>query len=118
MDETNKPEIVENASLTEAQRLLVDLDLNKKKVDEYYSLLEETLAIVAKEIGINGYFRADDGTVYKITVPDGTFVSYKPLAFVRTKREGESRGTLSVKEADIAIQAGLVSNLKKPEGGG
>lgn len=97
-----------NSSLTEAQKLLVELDLQKKTIEEYYELLDATLAKVAGEVGINGYFKADDGTVYKIINPEGRFVKFKDIDFVRTKREGETRGTLSVKEAEEAQKQGLI----------
>jgi hypothetical protein len=96
------------SNLSLAQQRLIALDLRKPEIEAYYEQLESTLDEVAKEIGINGYFRALDGIVYKITIPEGHFVSYKRLAFVRTKREGERAGSLSVKEAEAATAAGQV----------
>ena len=40
-----------------------------------------------------------DKTVYKITKPEGKFVHFETWGYDRTKREGEVRGSLSVKEA-------------------
>lgn len=88
-----------NSHLTEAQRRLVALDLRKAEIIAYYDELESTLKAIAEESGLNSYFRDDDGIVYKITIPDGKFVSFKPYDYVRTKREGERAGTLSMKEA-------------------
>src|SRR5262245_49679425 len=85
--------------MTEAQAKLVELDLRKKEVEDYYQDLEKAVAAVHAEIGLNGYFKAEDGTVYKIVKPPGRFVLFKDLDFVRTKREGELRGTLSMTEA-------------------
>ena len=39
-------------------------------------------------------------TVYKIVKPQGRFVYYYDLDFVRTAQEGERAGTLSKKEAE------------------
>jgi len=98
--------------LSPAQQRLVELDLRKPEIEKYYEDLESALAQVAREIGVNGYFKAADGTVYKITVPDGHYVFYKTYGLVRTKREGETKGTLSAKEADAAEAAGQVHTGK------
>jgi len=44
----------------------------------------------------------DDGVVYEITKPAGTFVDFHDLAYNRTRRAGESKGTLSMKAARSA----------------
>lgn len=93
--------------LTNAQRRLIALDLKKPEITAYYEELEQTVAAVASEVGIDGYFAAPDGTVYKLVKATGTFVSFKQFAFERTKREGESRGTLSMKEAADARANGF-----------
>jgi len=93
--------------MTEAQQRLVKLDLRKPEIEAYYQELEQTVAQVAAEIGLNGYFEAPDGTVYKIVKPSGRFVLFKDLDFLRTKREGEERGTLSKVEADKARANGF-----------
>lgn len=91
--------------LTDAQQRLVDLDLRKPEIEKYYEDLEQAIKDVVKEgggpadDGIGAMFQAQDGTVYKMVKPAGTFVSYKELNYVRTKRSGEERGSLSVKEA-------------------
>lgn len=88
--------------LTAAQKRLIELDLKKPEIKAYYEELEKVIAEVATEIPLNGYFKADDGTVYKIVKPTGTFVTFKAVDFERTKREGETRGSLSMKEAKDA----------------
>jgi hypothetical protein len=40
-----------------------------------------------------------EGIVYGIIEPEGRFIYYEKYSYVRTKRPGESRGTLSIKEA-------------------
>ena len=100
--ETNQSAEQQTDSLTAAQRRSVELDLKKPEIKAYYEELEQVIAAVAAEVGINGYFRAPDGTVYKLVRPSGTFVSFKAFDFERTKREGETRGSLSMKEAKDA----------------
>lgn len=86
---------------------LVELDLKKPEITAYYEELERVIAEVEKIVGVNGYFKAPDGTVYKIVKPSGTFVSFKALVYERTKREGEARGSLSMKEAKEAEANGF-----------
>jgi hypothetical protein len=88
--------------MTPAQQRLVDLDKKKEEYKKYIEELQEATAAVASEIGINGYFQDHEGTVYKAVVPDGKFVYFEKISYVRTKRAGEERGSLSVKEAKEA----------------
>lgn len=85
--------------MTEAQKKLEELDKRKEEIKKYYEELKSVLDEVSKEIGVNGYFQGSDGCVYKVVEPDGRYVNYEKLAYVRTKRSGEERGTLSAKEA-------------------
>lgn len=87
---------------TEAQALLAQLDLLKPEIDKYYEDLQKAIEAVHAEVGVDGMFQAADGTVYQIVKPTGTFVTFKDLGFLRTKREGERAGTLSVKKAEEA----------------
>jgi hypothetical protein len=86
--------------MNELQARLVELDLKKKEVEAFYEELNTVLAELVKERGFDSMFQAPDGTVYKIHKPTGTFVQYREVSYLRTKREGEERGTLSVKEAE------------------
>jgi len=88
--------------MTEAQRRLVELE---KQKTEYKRLLDELKLVteaVAKEVGINGFFQDEEGTVYKIVVPGGKWIPFEAISYVRTKREGEKTGSLSIKEAKEA----------------
>ena len=85
--------------MTDTQRRLFQLDLRKAEIEKYYEDLEQAIKDVEAENGINSYFQGSDGVVYKIVKPTGTFVSYKDLNYVRTKRADEARGSLSAKEA-------------------
>lgn len=57
---------------------------------------------VKAEVGLNGYFQDEEGTVYKIVEPEGKFVTYDKISYVRTRRLTEKRGDLSLKEAEEA----------------
>jgi hypothetical protein len=47
-------------------------------------------------------FQDEEGTVYKIVVPDGKFVHFDHVSYVRTRRVDEKRGDLSIKDAEAA----------------
>lgn len=85
--------------MTEAQKRFVELEKQKETVKKFFEDLNNAMSDVQKEIGTNGYFMDNEGIVYGIVEPEGKFVHYEKLTYVRTKRPGEARGTLSVKEA-------------------
>lgn len=90
---------IPSTKLTAAQRKFVALELRKPEIQKWHEEMQEALAEVEKEIGDGGYFQDANGVVYKILHPEGKFVYFEKYGYVRTKRDGESRGTLSVKEA-------------------
>lgn len=47
-------------------------------------------------------FQDDEGTVYKIVIPEGKFVHFEHIGYVRTRRLDEKRGDLSIKDAEAA----------------
>lgn len=92
-------------SLSEAQKKLIKLEKAYPEIKKYFEKLDEVTAEVAKEIGVGGMFQdPEDGTVYQIVKPEGKFVSYKDVDFVRTRRAylGEERADLSLKKAEEA----------------
>jgi lipoate-protein ligase B len=88
--------------MTEAQAKFVELEKRKAAVKQYFEDLENAAIAVAKEIGVNGYFQDVEGTVYKIVLPEGRFVKFDKIGYVRTRRSGEKRGDLSLTEAQEA----------------
>jgi hypothetical protein len=89
--------------MTPVQKRFVELEKQKETVKRYFDDLKEATEAVAAEIGINGYFQdPSDGTVFKITIPEGKFVTFDKISYVRTRRLDEKRGDLSLKEAEEA----------------
>ena len=86
---------------TAIQRFL-ELEKRKESVKKFFEELNEAVANVAAEVGVGGYFQDAEGTVYKIVEPEGKFVHFEKLSYVRTKRPHEKRGDLSMKEAEEA----------------
>ena len=88
--------------MTEAQARFVALEKRKEEVKKYFEDLALATEAVSKEVGVNGYFQDNEGTVYKVVVPEGKFVHFEKLSYVRTRRAHEKRGDLSMKEAEGA----------------
>ena len=88
--------------MTEKQTRFVNLEKKKEEVKKFFEELNLALQEVASEIGVGSYFQDNEGTVYKVTEPDGKFVHYEKISYVRTRRLNEKRGDLSLKEAEEA----------------
>jgi hypothetical protein len=83
----------------EARTKFIELD---KKRAEYKEFLEEYKAAVAdvhSTHGLNAFFQDADGIVYKTDLSLGRFVYYEPQVVMRTRRDGEVKGSLSLSEA-------------------
>lgn len=71
----------------------------KGKLDE----VRQELTSLMTELGIGTYIQDNDSlAVYKVVKPQGTFMYYKDIDYVRTALEGERAGSLSKKEAEEA----------------
>jgi hypothetical protein len=93
---------MEERKMTEAQAKFVELEKQKEAVKKYFEDLALATEAVAKEVGIGGYFQDPEGTVYKVVIPEGKFVYFDKISYVRTRRYDEKRGDLSLKEAEGA----------------
>ena len=88
------------AALTQIQRDFIAMD--KKFQSEIKPFLDAYKAMkeaVAIEVGIDGHFQDEEGTVYQAHVPEGRFVAFDRYAVRRTRREGETKGDLSLTAA-------------------
>ena len=94
--------------MTPAQRAFVELEKRRDGYRRYLEELSAALRAVAGEVGLDGYFQDDEGIVYKIVIPSGKWMPFQPISYLRTKRSGESKGTLSAKEAtEAGFKAGM-----------
>jgi hypothetical protein len=90
-------------ALTEKQMKFLSLEKRKEEVKKFFDELKQANEELAAEIGIGGMFQdPSDGTVFKMVIPEGKFVNFDKVGYVRTKREGEERGTLAAKAAEEA----------------
>ena len=90
--------------MTDAQKRFISLEKQKEQVKKFFESLSEAIAEVQKEVGTNGYFQDEEGTVYKIVEPDGKYVPFEKLSYLRTRRLSEERSPLplALKEAEAA----------------
>ena len=88
--------------MTDAQRRFVELERKKEDVKKYFDELNLATEALSKEVGVNGFFQDDQGIVYKVVIPEGKFVYFEKISYVRTRRAHEKRGDLSMKEAETA----------------
>jgi hypothetical protein len=91
---------MEGKMLTDQQKKFIEvtkeLELIKEKRKEIGSQLEE----LANQIGVGSSFQdPEDQTVFEIVVPDGKYMYFDKIDYVRTRREGERSGSLSLKRA-------------------
>lgn len=63
----------------------------------------DRLVALMEDMGVGTYVQCQNTkTVYKVVKPNGTFMYYRDIDYVRTALEGERAGTLSKKEAEEA----------------
>jgi predicted sulfurtransferase len=86
-------------SLTDKQKRFVELERRKDEIKKFYEDFEVATTELIAEQGINSYFQDESGTVYKLVECDGRYVKFDRFGYLRTKRPGEERGSLSMKEA-------------------
>jgi hypothetical protein len=84
----------------EVQKKFIELS---RKVEALKNELKEAnsqIEGILVEIGVGSSFQdPTDGTVFEVVIPKGTFVSFKTIDYERTKREGETKGSLSLTRA-------------------
>lgn len=78
----------------------------KESTAKHLKHLDIQLTDIMKQLPLGEMFQDSvDGTVYQIIIPSGKFVDYKTIDYVRTKKEGEKFGTLSIK---MATEVGFI----------
>ena len=86
--------------LTDQQKRVIELTKQREELKEQLKTSGEELTTLLTELGVGTSFQdPEDNVVFEVVVPNGTFVSFKPIDYNRTKREGERAGSLSMKRA-------------------
>jgi len=84
--------------MTDAQKKFFELANKYEAQKAEMKQTKEELQKVMTELGFNTYHQdPSTGLVYLVEVPKGTFVSFDPISYKRTKKEGESGGTVLAK---------------------
>lgn len=90
----------------------IELAKKYEALSDEMKACKEAMVKVMTEIG-EGKFVQDpsDMTVYQIVIPQGRYVYFDPITYIRTRKVNEDRGELSIKKAE---EAGfLLPHLKK-----
>jgi seryl-tRNA synthetase len=89
--------------MNELETKLIELAEKYETLKEEMKRLKPEMNELLKQIGVGKYFQNPKNmVVYKVEKPRGVFCEYQDIGFVRTKKAGEARGDLSVKEANEA----------------
>ena len=86
--------------MNDLQSKAYDLILKKEELKAQMKEVNLALDSILTELGEGNAFQAYDGTVVKVSKPTGTYIEFKNIDYVRTRREGEVKGSLSKKEAE------------------
>lgn len=79
--------------------LLINQIKEFEQVKTLYKYYKKCIDIILKDLPQGLIFQDDDKIVYKVVKPKGTYVDFKEVDYVRTRKEDEKIGTLSLKEA-------------------
>ncbi len=86
--------------MTEEQKEFLKLAKEYESLKEQMSKVSEGLQAALAKLPLNSYLQdPETSLVYKTVVPNGRFVYYQALDYVRTAKPDERSGTLSKKEA-------------------
>jgi hypothetical protein len=96
--------------LSENQKRFVELERKKAEIKKFNQDLQDAVKALVDEIGVGGHFQDEEGVVYQIVEPKGTFVSFEKYGYERTRRNDEKAGSLSIVKA---VQLGY--NLKEKQ---
>lgn len=85
--------------MTPTQLRFIELEKKKEEIKKFYEEFKQVTEQLAEEVGIGGHFKDSEGTVYQVVVPEGKFVPFDKVSYIRTRRSHEKRGDLSLTKA-------------------
>ena len=85
--------------MTPTQLRFIELEKKKEESKKFYEEFKQVTEQLAEEVGIGGHFKDSEGTVYQVVVPEGKFVPFDKVSYIRTRRSHEKRGDLSLTKA-------------------
>lgn len=85
------------------QARFLEIAKSYEALQEQIAQIREELAQSLAELGVGTYVQdPETGLVYKVAKPNGTFIYFKDIDYIRTAKPSERAGTLSKKEAEAA----------------
>jgi CRISPR/Cas system-associated protein Csx1 len=117
MEEVLNEEMANEIEKEVSEPLVTSRDLKKEFLNavkmrenfiEALKKVNQNLESLMLEIGLNQYIQDPDTlVVHKIVTPKGQFIEFKKIDYVRTRKEGENSGDLSMSEAmDVGFDLG------------
>jgi hypothetical protein len=92
---------LEETSVNTLRDMMVNLVDEKEELKARLKEIDSKLEKVMLTLGVGETFQATDGTVFRVQEPAGTFISFKRVDYLRTRKEGEKGGNyLSKKEVE------------------
>lgn len=89
--------------MNDLQKKLVEFASQREDLKNKMKSLDEEMSFIMTELGEGNVFQDDDGVVFRIIIPKGTYIEFKHISYERTRKEGEKGGNfLSKKEAEEA----------------
>lgn len=86
--------------MTDAQQKFLELSKRYEALKEEMKAIKPTLQELMTEMKVGTHFQdPETQLVYRIEIPTGTYVSFDPITYTRTKKVGEDKGTLAKSEA-------------------
>ncbi len=85
--------------MTETQKKFVELDHRKAEYKQFLEEYKTATEALISEMGVGKFFQDETGIVYQTAECDGRFVYFDRFTVHRTRREGEAKGSLSMKAA-------------------
>jgi hypothetical protein len=97
-NQKNKRNHMPTAQQQKAIGLIQQIEALREQLKPLQKEFDET---VKEGISLNDMFQDEETKIiYRIVPKTGTFVEFKPLEYQRTRKPGETKGTISQKDAD------------------
>jgi hypothetical protein len=84
--------------LTPAIVKFILLDRERQVHKEFFEAYRLAVEELVKEQGEKFHFQDEQGVVYRVTVPSGTFVTFDRYKVERTRRKDEKKGSMSMED--------------------
>jgi hypothetical protein len=89
--------------MNQYQEKFLELAVKKESTVKQLKEINRELSETMRMMPLGEMFQdPKDKVVYQVIAPSGTYVEFKTVDYIRTRKEGEEKGTLSIKAAQEA----------------